>query len=181
MDGLGNYFFAGAAFPLQQHCGAAVRHLRDQIKNLQHGLALAHDIFKVVALLQSALQLDIFFFGPAPAHGRAYIGKKFFVVPWLLHKIRSAGLHGAHRVFHRPIGGDHDDRQARVVRVNFGENFHPVAARQSQIEQDQIERAIRHLRETVFATDCGVDLEPFHLEQSLQRFANLGLIVDDEH
>ena len=167
--------------PCKQHRGAAVGHLRDQVENLQHGLAFAHDIFEVVALLQRALELDIFFFRAAPADRGAHIGQKFFVVPGLLYEIRRARLHGAHRILHRAVGGNHDDGQARVVGANLRKDFHAVAAGQRQIEQHQIKRAVRHLREAIFAADCGLDFEAFHFEQGLQRFANLGFIVNDEH
>ena len=59
MNRFGDQFLARPAFALQQHGRAAGRHLRDQIENLQHGLTLAHDVLKVVALLQSALQLNV--------------------------------------------------------------------------------------------------------------------------
>src|ERR1019366_4997859 len=66
VDGFGDQLFAGAAFALQQHRGTAGRHLRHQVEDAQHGLALADDVLEVVALLEGALQLDDFFFGAAP-------------------------------------------------------------------------------------------------------------------
>ena len=63
VDGFGDQFFARAALALQQNRRPAGRDLRHQVENLQHGFALAHDAFKVVALLQRALELDVFFFG----------------------------------------------------------------------------------------------------------------------
>ena len=62
MNRLGDQFLARPALALQQHRRAAGRDLRDQIENLKHGLALAHDVFKVVALLERAFQLNVFFF-----------------------------------------------------------------------------------------------------------------------
>jgi len=40
VDGLGDQFLAGSALTLQEYSGAAGRHLRHQIKNLQHGSLL---------------------------------------------------------------------------------------------------------------------------------------------
>src|ERR1700730_8565006 len=68
VHGLGNDFLASSALPLQQHRRATGCHLRDQVENLQHGLALAHDVFKVVALLQGPLELNAFFFGSEQAN-----------------------------------------------------------------------------------------------------------------
>ena len=165
---LRDHFFASAALALQQHGRPAVRHLRDQVENLEHGLAFAHNIFEVVALLERALKLNVFFFRAPPAHGGAHIGKKFFVVPRLLHKIRRARLHGAHRIFHRAVRGNHNDGQARIVRANFGKNVHPIAAGQRQIEQHQVKRMVRHLREAVFSRYGCIHRKSFDFEQSLQ-------------
>ena len=181
MNRFRDYFFAGTAFALQQHGGAAVRDLCDEIKNLEHGLAFAHDVFEVVALLERALELDIFFFRAAPADGGPYVGQKFFVVPGFLHEIRRARLHGAHGIFHRAIGGDHDYRQARVVGTNLRKNLHAITAGQGQIEQHEIKGSVGHLRDAVFAADRRLDLEAFHLQQSLQGFADFSLIINDEY
>ena len=63
VNGLGDEFLAGAAFALDEHSGAAGRHLGDQVEDPQHDFAFAHDVGEVVALLEGALELQIFFFG----------------------------------------------------------------------------------------------------------------------
>ena len=181
MQGFGDDFLARAALALQEHGGAAVGDLGDEVKNLEHRLAFADDVFEVVALLEGALELDVFFFSAAPAHGGANVGEKLFVVPGFLDEIGGAGLHGAHRIFHRAVGGDHDHRQAGFVGANFGQNFHAVAAGQSEVEQDQVERMFADALQAGFAGARGFYREAFHLQQGLQRLANLGLIVNDEH
>src|SRR5206468_12873439 len=138
---------AGTTFTLQQDSRAAVRDLRDQIKNLQHGLAFAHDILEVVPLLERALKLDVLFFGTAPSHRGPYVGEKLLVVPRFLYEVRGSRLHGSHRVFYGAVSCNHDYGQARVVRANLRENLHAVAARQRQIEQDEIVGTVSHLRQ----------------------------------
>jgi hypothetical protein len=44
VDGLGDHLLAGAALALNQHGGTAGRDLCHQIEDLQHDLALAHDV-----------------------------------------------------------------------------------------------------------------------------------------
>ena len=73
--------------PCEQHGGTAVRDLRDQIENLEHRLALAHDIFEVVALLEGALELNVFFLRPSPSYRSSHVRQKFLVVPRLLDEI----------------------------------------------------------------------------------------------
>src|SRR6202007_1775232 len=99
--------------------------------------ALADDVFEVVALLEGALQLNVFFFGAAPAYGRAHVGQELFVVPGFLNEVGSAGLHGAHRILHRAVGGDHDHGQPGLVSANLGEDVHTVAAGEREIEQNE--------------------------------------------
>src|SRR5215471_13706651 len=95
MDRLGNELLAGAAFALNQYRGAAGRNLPDQVENAQHGFALTHDVFEVVALLESALELLVFFFGAATGDGCAYVSQELLVVPRLFNEVGGALLHGA--------------------------------------------------------------------------------------
>ncbi len=99
----------------------------------------------------------------------------------LLNEVGGPRLHGAHRVLHRTVGGDHDDRHAGFVGANFGQNFHAIAAGEGEIEQDQVERMFADALQPRLAGGGGFHREAFHLQQSLQRFANLGFIVNDEH
>ena len=151
MNGLGNKFLAGSALPLQQHRGTAGRDLGHQVENLQHGLALAHDVFKVVALLQSALELNVLFFRAMPRDRSPHIRQQLFVVPWLLNEIRRAGLHRLYRILHRAVSGDHNDRQPRILQMNLCQQVHAIAIGQRQIEQHQIEAAFSHARQSLFA------------------------------
>ena len=70
VDGLGDELLAGAALALDQNSRAAGRDLRDEVEEAQHRLALADDIFEVVALLERALELDDLFFGAMPGDRR---------------------------------------------------------------------------------------------------------------
>ena len=151
MDGFGDQFFAGATLSLQQHGGAAGRDLRHQVENLQHGLALAHDVLKVVALLQRALELNIFFFRAMAGHCGANVGQQFFIVPGLLDEIRRARLHRLDGIFNRAVGGNHDHRELRIMGANFSQQVDAVAIRQRQVEQHQIERAFSRCASALFA------------------------------
>ncbi len=113
VDRFRDQLLAGSALALQQHRRAAGSHLRHQVEDAQHRLALADDVFEVVALLQRALELDDFFFSAAAADRGAHVGQQLLVVPGLLDEVGRARLHGVDGVLHRAIGGDHDDRQAR--------------------------------------------------------------------
>ena len=54
------------------------------------------------------------------------------------------------------------------VGANLGQNFHAVAAGQSQVEQHQIERTFADGCKPGFAAGRGFHVEAFHLQQGLQ-------------
>jgi hypothetical protein len=181
VDGFGDQFLAGPTLALQQYRRAAGGHLRHQVEDAQHGLALADDVLEVVALLQGALELDDFFFSAAAAHGGANIGQQFLVVPGLLDEVGGAGLHRIHGVFHRAVGGDHDDRQFGIALANVVQHLNAIALRQSKIQQYQIVGTFGDARQALFAVIGGFHRVAFKLQQSLQRLANGSFVVDDEH
>src|SRR5258707_6920770 len=139
MNGLGNQFLAGAAFALDQHRGAAGRNLPNQVKDAEHDLALAYDVFKVVALPEGAFQLLVLFFGAAARDGGTHVGQKLLVVPRFLDEVGGPVLHGADGVVHGAIRGDHDYRQLRVAVAYVGQNLQSIVVGQGEIKQDQVE------------------------------------------
>ena len=78
---LRDQLLAGTALALDQDCGTAGRNLRNKVEEAKHRLALADDIFKVVTLLQGALELDDLFFGTVAVDCGANVGEQLLVVP----------------------------------------------------------------------------------------------------
>ena len=70
MDGLGDELLAGAAFADDENRGAGRGHLRDQIQNGNDAFAFTDDVREIVALLERALELDVFFAQPPAFDGR---------------------------------------------------------------------------------------------------------------
>src|SRR6185437_5451724 len=171
----------GAAFTLQQNRRATGRDLSHNIKDLEHGLAFAHDIFEVVATLECALELDIFFFGAAAGDCGANISQQFFVVPGFLEEIRGTGLHGADGIFNRAVSGNHDDRYLGVKRTDVGKDLKTAASGKRKVEQYQIERTFSQPGQAVFTVDSGLNPVAFNFEESLKRLAYFSFVVNDEH
>ena len=181
MDGLGDQLFAGAALALNQNRRAAGRNLRDQVENLQHGLALADNILEVIALLQGALKLLVFFFSAAAAHRGPHVRQQLLIVPGLLDEVSGAILHGADSVIHGAVSGNHDHRQLWITVANIAKNLQSVAVRQGKIQQHQIKGTLAHLDQSLLASFCrrhGITLK---LQQSFQRFTDGRLIIDNQH
>src|ERR1051326_230995 len=181
MDGFGDEFFAGTALTLHQHGGEAGSYLRHEIEDPEHALALAYDVFEVVALFEGALELNVFFLCPAPANCGANIGQELLIVPGLLYKVGGAGLHGFDGFFYSAISGNHDYRELRVAFADFVQDFEAVHAWEREVQQDQIKGALGQTGETIFAAFAGLDGIAFHFKQSDQRFANSLLIVNDQN
>ena len=95
---------------------AAGRNLGDEIEDRRIGFALADDVFEVVALLESALELDVFFFGAVARDRGANVGEQLFVVPGLLDEVLRPGADGVDDIVDGAVGGDHDDRQIGIAR-----------------------------------------------------------------
>ena len=111
MNGLGDQFLARAAFARDQHGRARRRHLRDQIEHGKDVLALADDVGKVVALLQRALELDVFFAQAAAFDGQSDLRQQFVVGPRLGDVVLRAALERRARHVDRAVRGDQHDRQ----------------------------------------------------------------------
>ena len=181
MQSLGDQLLAGSALALQKDRGAAGSNLRYQVENLQHGLALAHDVFKVVTLLQSALELNVFCFSLVAAYCDAHIRQQLFIVPRFLDEVGGAGLHRLHRIFHRAIGGDHDHGKLWIMSVKLYEQVQTVAIRQCQVKQHQVKRMFPNPRQTLISGCRRFNRIAFQLQQSLKRLADRSFVVDDQH
>ena len=70
--------------------------------------------------------------------------------------------------------------ELRVALTDVGQHFHAIAAGQRQVEQHQVEGLAGDARQAVFAALGGVDAVAFELEQGLERFADLRLVVHDQ-
>ena len=68
-----------------------------------------------------------------------------------------------------------------VALADLAQNLDAVAVGQSEIEQHQVEGMLGHSRQPFAAVVGGLDLVAFKLQQSLQRFADGGFVVDDQH
>ena len=61
------------------------------------------------------------------------------------------------------------------------QNLDAVALGQGEIEQHQVEGLLGDARQAFLAVVGGLDRVAFELQQSLQRLANRGFVVDDQH
>ena len=74
MNGLGDQFFAGAAFAVDEDGGARRGDLGHEVEDGEHFFAFADDVREIVALLEGALELDVFFAQAAAFDGQRNLG-----------------------------------------------------------------------------------------------------------
>ena len=100
VDGLGDELLAGAGFAGDQDGGAGAGDLRNEVEHAHHLLALAHDIGKVVALFEGALELLIFAREASAMDHAGDFQQELVVIPGLGEIVSSAGLQGVDGDFH---------------------------------------------------------------------------------
>ncbi len=181
MNRLRDQLLARAALALNQHSRAAGRDLRYEVEETKHRLALADDIFKVVALLQRPLKLNDLFFGAVAPHRGTNIGEQLFVIPRLLNEILRACTDRVDNVADRPERGDHNHGKAGLHLQNSRQKLDSGLSRQSEIEQQQIVFIACEQIQPRGAVVRRIDRESFQRQQSFQRLANRVLIIDDEN
>ncbi len=180
VDGLGDDLLAGAALALNQDRGTAGRDLRDQVEDAQHDLAFAHDVGEVVALLEGALELKVFFLGAVAGNGGADVGEQLLVVPGLLDEVLRAGADGLDDVIDGAVGRDHDDGQIGLALLELRQQLEAALAGQSEIEEDEVEARLIEQAQPLLAVGRGFHGVVLEREQHFQRFADAGLVIDDQ-
>jgi hypothetical protein len=176
-----NGFSRRGALALNENRGAAGRDLRDQIEDPQHRIAFAHDVGEVVALLEGALELQVFFFGPVASNGGADVGEQLLVVPGFLNEVLSACPDGFDDVIDRAIGCDHDDRQVGLALLELRQELEAALPRKSQVKQNEVEALVVDPAQSFFAVDRGFHGVVFQREQHFKRFADAGLVVNHQN
>ena len=181
VDRFRDQFLAGAAFALNQNCGTAGRDLGYEVEDLEHDLALADDVGEVIALLESALELEVLLLGAMASDGGANVGQQLFVVPGLLNEVFRAGADRVHDIVHGAVGGNHDDRQIGMALLDLREQFEAALAGQSQVQQQQVEAVLIENLQPLFAVGGQGDGIALQGEQHFERLADGGLVVDDQN
>src|ERR1700741_1449879 len=139
MNGFGNQFLAGAAFAADEHGRAGGPDLRHKIKQGEHLVAFSDNVREIEALLQGALQLNIFIAQTASLNCLGNLREKLIVRQGFGNVVHRAVFEGSAGNFNRAVGGDQHNRQVRIVTVDVLQKFNAVAVRQTHVQQKEIE------------------------------------------
>src|ERR1700746_3136033 len=137
MNGFGNQFLAGAAFAADEHGRAGGPDLRHQIKQGQHLVAFSDNVGEIEALLEGALQLNVFIAQTASLNGLGNLREKLIVRPGLGDVVHRAAFEGSGGHLNGAVGGDQHNRQVRIVAVDVLQKLNTVAVRQTHVQQKE--------------------------------------------
>ena len=119
MNRLGNELLARAALSADEDGGARRGYLCNEVQQRVYLVALADDAGEIEALLEGALELNVFVAKMARLHGLSHLGEQFVVGPGLGDVVHGAVLEGGTRHVNRAVGGDQNDGELRIAAVNF--------------------------------------------------------------
>ena len=181
MDGFGDHFLAGAAFAGDEDCRARGCDLGDQIEHGQHLLALADNVREIVALLERALEVNVFFAQPAAFDGHRDLRDQLVIRPRFGDVVLRAALERRAGHINGAVGGDEDDGKVRVAKADFAQHVESVAVRQAHVEQHQIEGLVLQFLQAGLARFRQRYFEALRSQQGLKTLADLQLVVNNEY
>ena len=179
MDRAGDQLLAGAALAGDQHRRGGAGDLRDERLELLHRRVAADDLVAIVRPLElGAKERDLALERP-PLERAASERQQLFLLERLREVVERAELHGGHRGPHGLDGGDQDDLDPFVDRLDALEHFDPVHAGQSDVEQHEVDlgsaghierpRAVRDVEHVVVI-----------FENQPERLSDAGVVVNDQ-
>ena len=109
--------------------------MADQVEHGEHLVTLADDVGKVVALLQSALELDIFLAQAVALDGMGDLDEQFVIGPRLGDVVLRAALERGPRHVDGTVGCDQYDGEMRVAPADFAQQVESVAVGETDVKQ----------------------------------------------
>ena len=125
-------------------------------------------------------KLNDLFFGLMAGDGGADVGEELLVVPRLLDEVFGPCADGVDDVANGAVGGDHDDRKLRVHLGDAGEEVDAGFAGERQVEEEKVVLVASEGIEAGGSVDGHRDVKAFEGEESIERLADGGFVVDDE-
>jgi hypothetical protein len=165
-----------------QHVGAGVGDVGDQLAQLLHGRRAANDaLLQGLAPGQLAAQgADLAgqtaLFEGAAHHLDQALGREGF-----LDEVVGTVAHGAHGHADVAVAGDQHHRQARVAAFELGQQLQAIDARQADIADDYAgEVAVDPGQRLLGAADAGAG-DILQLQRLLAAEQHVGVVLDDQY
>src|SRR5262249_2750321 len=180
MNGFRDELLTCPALALNQNRAAACGHLRDKIEDFEDLFTFSDDVGVTESLFERTPQLKGFGREVALFDRIVHDHNKLFVVPGLCNVIEGTLLDCADGSLERADCGNDDHGQRGVNPLDVLKNVHPGFSREHQIQKHYIEPVLLDLLETFLAGSGGIGGQALRIQQQLDAFSNLLLIVNDE-
>ena len=142
VDGLGRQLLAGAALSHHEYGGAGRGGLGDELEDLLHARALAHDLREAPLVLEGGAQGPVLVEQAPLLQGVAQDVQHFLVLEGLGHVVEGALLHGRDGGLHRGVGGDHEHHQVAVGLLELVQHREAAHLRQHDVHDGGVEAAL---------------------------------------
>jgi hypothetical protein len=181
VDGVGDEFLSGSRLAVEKDGGPGGGYHSDLLEEFPHGGRGADDVLEAVPLVEPGLQLVHLHFEAAPFHQRLDPAPQLVEVHRLGEVVVGAHLHGFHSRFHRPEGGDQQDRQSGIVPLDPPEDLHAVHAGHPKVRDHEVDSPVLlQVPKALHRVGKGVDLEADLLEGPGEAPKVLRLVLQDE-
>ena len=169
---------ARAALALDQHRGGRVRHLGDDLLQLDHPLALADDLGEPPPWLVGndvpGVQVGL-------ARGLGDDRLQLGMLERLGDEVEGAGLHRLDGAVHAAVRRDHDHRYVRVGDHHLAQQRQSIHPWHHQIGDHHVGAVAVERRQCFLAVRCDLDLVTLALQRGREDLAEALFIVDDEN
>jgi hypothetical protein len=177
MDRVGNQFLAGAAFATDQHACVRLGHFQGGSQGLPDSARLADDVLRtVIRLRQSQALLDSRHLQATRDGDDDLLGAE-----GLFEKVEAANLHRLGGFSEGRVAGDENSGHRKAVCLNFPEEREAIDLSELDIDDQQIHDPLvqdTQGRRRIVRTD---DLKSLLLQDYLQRFADVLLVIQHQH
>ena len=181
VNGARDQLLAGSAFPLNQDRRTTGRSLNDEIEDLPHLRAAAHDVGKLrVAFLNVLTKGPVLGDEPIPFHGVTQHRQDFVVLERLGNVVEGASLHGRDGAFDRRVRRNHDDGQLFVELAQLLEGLHAIEHGHHDVDNCSIEGIGPCQLEAFGAISRTANGIAFTRQQRGEDLPHDFLVVDDE-
>ncbi|MCY1435934.1 hypothetical protein D9M71_520450 [compost metagenome] len=124
------------------------------------------------AVFQHQLAL---FQGPAQAAQQVLRGERFF------QEVIGPAAHGFYRHGHVAVAGQQNHRQVGIVRLQAFEQLQAIHARHAHIADDYPGKVPWQVRQALFGAGEQLHAEAGQAQPLLDRSADTGFVIDDDH
>ncbi len=184
MEGPRQLLLAGAGLALDQHGGRGLRHVANQLEDLEHLRALAHDVHKLVAFHELSAQRDQLVLERPLLKGAFHQQAEMLRVGGLGEEVVGAQPHRLDRLGDAAMTGRDDHGHRQPALLDFLDQFHAAETRHAQVGDDQAigMRTLGQLLEGITAVDGQIDRDAQReFEKLLKRGPGVFAVLDDQN